>query len=147
MPDNQAEKKGLCLRCKITTLDALESFEGISFYRCPACHRNFARKAGGALHFRWLHPISLVLYPVIFELHPMRLCERYAAISVEPESTEYLKLTIQEISLELDDPTQQIRDILDCRASEDDLRKYLRCVAEHLKDRLKLAPEWKDHTP
>jgi hypothetical protein len=32
--------------------------------------------------------------------------------------------------LELDDPTQQVREILGCCASEEGLRKYLRCRAE-----------------
>lgn len=48
------------------------------------------------------------------------------------QSRERIKLIVQEIKLELDDPTQQVRDIVECRASEDDLRKYLRCVAERL---------------
>ena len=79
-----------------------------------------------------MHPISLVLYPVIFELYPSQHCERIAAMFAKEESTERIKLMVQEIRLELDDPTQQVRDILDCRASEEELRNYLRCVAEHL---------------
>ena len=82
--------------------------------------------------FRWLHPISLVLYPVIFEVDPGQHCERIADMFAKHESIERIKLIVQEIKLELDDPTQQIRDILKCHASEEDLRKYLLCVADRL---------------
>jgi hypothetical protein len=121
-----------CLRCKTTELSVSASPGEISFFECPKCHRNFAQKPGGALCFRWLHPISLVLYPVIFEAHPGRHCERIANMFAEQESSERIKLIALEIKLELDDPTQHIRDILECRASEEDLRRYLRCVADRL---------------
>lgn len=128
----QSESQPHCLRCKTTELIVSASPSGISFFECPNCHRNFARKSGGALCFRWLHPISLVLYPVIFEANPARDCERVAEMFAKQESSERIKLIVQEIKLELDDPTQQVRDILECHASEDDLRKYLRCVADRL---------------
>jgi hypothetical protein len=121
-----------CLRCKTTALVAVTSPANVLFYDCPSCHRAFARKANGALCFRWRHPISLVLYPVIFEANPAERCERVADMFAKQESTERIKVIVQEIKLELDDPTQQVRDILDCHASEEDLRKYLRCIANRL---------------
>jgi len=84
------------------------------------------------LFFRWPHPIGLFLYPVIFEVNPPQHCERVAGMFAKQESTERIKLIVREIRLELDDPTQQVRDILECHASEEDLRKYLRCVADRL---------------
>jgi transposase-like protein len=129
---NESERRTHCLRCKITELTALPSPSGISFFECPNCHRSFARKPGGKLCFRWLHPISLVLYPVIFERKPLQDCERVVEMFAKQESGERIKLIVQEIKLELDDPTQQVSDILECVASEDDLRKYLRCVADRL---------------
>lgn len=131
----QRESQPHCLRCKTTELLPLPSPDGISFFECPKCHRDFARKAGGALTFRWLHPISLVMYPVIFEGDPGQDCERVAEMFATQKSSEQIKLMIQEIRLELHDPTQQVRDILECRASEEDLRKYLRCVADRLEKR------------
>jgi len=128
----QPESRPHCLRCKTSELVALASPEGISFFECPKCHRNFAREAGGALFFRWPHPISLVLYPVMFAVDPSQHCERIAVMFAHQESAERIKLMVQEIKLELDDPTQQIGDILECRASEEDLRKYLRCLADRL---------------
>src|SRR6516225_7816019 len=103
-----------CLRCKTTELFALDSPNDISFYECPSCHRNFAQKPRGALHFRWMHPISLILYPLIFEKHPMRYFEQVAAQASTqdspptPDSIERTRRIIQEIRLELDDPTQQV---------------------------------------
>jgi transposase-like protein len=132
MVKDESETRPHCLRCKTTELTGLASPSGISFFECPKCHRNFARKSDGALCFRWLHPISLVLYPVIFEANPGQHCERVANLFAKQESSERIKLIVQEIRLELDDPTQQVRDILECHASEDDLRKYLRCVADRL---------------
>lgn len=124
----------LCLRCKTTALIPLASPDEISFYECPQCRRQFARKPGHALHFRWMQPISVALYPVIFEQNPEQGCEQVADTLAEQKSTEWIRLLIQEIRLELADPTQQVRDILDCRATEEDLRAYLRCLAEQLSE-------------
>jgi hypothetical protein len=132
MDNVESESQPHCLRCKTVELVVSTSTSRISFFECPRCHRNFARKSGGALCFRWLHPISLVLYPVIFEADPGQHCERVADLFAGQESSERIKLIVQEIKLELDDPTQQVREILECRASEEDLRKYLRCVADRL---------------
>jgi hypothetical protein len=79
-----------------------------------------------------MHPISLLLYPVIFDEHPEKRCHEVAASFAKQESAERVKLFVQEIKLELDDPTQQVRDILESRASETELRDYLRCLVEQL---------------
>ena len=143
----QPDGRPRCLRCKTIDLTLLDSStETISFFECPQCFRNYAQKRGGRLCFRWLHPISLALYPVIFEKHPLHFIEQLTAcLSSEPPpnrieqgsaEAEHIKLTVQEIRLELDDPTQQVRDILDCEASEEDLREYLRHYAAVLEARL-----------
>jgi hypothetical protein len=125
-----------CLRCKTTALVPVASPDSISFYECPKCQRQFARKVDGALFFRWLHPISLLLYPVIFEEHPEQRCEEVAALFAKQESAERIDLIVQEIRLELDESTQQVRDILESRASEEELRNYLRCITERLGEHL-----------
>jgi hypothetical protein len=43
-----------------------------------------------------------------------------------------LESLAREIRLELDEPTQPVRDILGCRASEGELREFLRAVAGHV---------------
>lgn len=125
-----------CLRCRTVRLRALPASPGIDFFECPACGRQFARKPGQALTLRWRHPISLVLYPVIFSASPAAEAERVAAQFAEQWTREQLDLAIREIRLELEEPTQRVRDILGCRASEAELRGYLRLVATHLEKSL-----------
>jgi len=74
----------------------------------------------------------MVLYPVMFEANPGKHCKRVAEMFAKHESGEQIRLIVQEIQLELDNPTQPVRDILESQASEEDLRKYLRCVADRL---------------
>jgi hypothetical protein len=74
----------------------------------------------------------LLLYPVIFEEHPEQRCQEVAALFRKQESADRIKRIVQEIKLELGDPTQQVRDVLESRASEEDLRNYLRCIVERL---------------
>jgi hypothetical protein len=136
MADGQWEGQRNCLRCKTAELIALASPPGISFFECPECHRNFAQKAGSGLCFRWPQPIGLLLYPVIFEADPLPHCERVAGMFAKQESAERVERIVREIRLELDDPTQQVRDILECLASEEDLREYLRCVTGRLEKRV-----------
>jgi hypothetical protein len=97
-------------------------------------------KNGRKLCFRWLHPISLALYEVIFRRDPVRYFEESLARRVEARPTKEwaasAKRMIGEIRLELEDPTQPVRDIIGCRASEEDLREYLRLVADDLERRL-----------
>ncbi len=122
-----------CLRCGTVRLRALPaSSPEIDFFECPACGRQFARKPGQGLTLRWRHPISLVLYPVIFSASPAAEAERVAMQFAEQWTREQIDLAVQEIRLELDEPTQRVRDILGCHASEAELREYLRLVAERL---------------
>jgi hypothetical protein len=122
-----------CLRCKTQVLAPLESPESIAFFECPGCHRQYARKADGALVFRWRHPITLLLYPVIFDERPMERCASVAATFERDQSKEMIQAAIDEVRLELDEPRQPLRETLDCRATEEELRAFLHCVAERLK--------------
>lgn len=129
-----AEEAGpACPRCRTVRLRLLpESSPEIGFFDCPACGQHFARKPGRGLTYRWLHPISLALYPVIFSALPAAEADRVAAQFVEQWTPEQVDLAIREIRLELAEPTQRVRDILGCRASEAELREYLRLFAEYL---------------
>ncbi len=64
--------------------------------------------------FRWLHPISLVLYGILFD---GKLKERarslLEAAQQPPNQPEETRRMIDEIELELTQPTQKVRDILD----------------------------------
>ncbi len=122
-----------CLRCRTVVLEQAgrSPAEG-RFFECPACRRPYALHAGGRLTFRWLHPIALMLYPVMFEAEPATRAASVAARAGKEQTPEQLQETAREIRLELAEPTQQVRDILDCRASEEQLRGYLRALADHL---------------
>lgn len=121
-----------CLRCRTAELTLISSTKGVAFFGCSKCHREFTRGANGKLCFRWGHPITLLLYYVIFEDRPLEQCERVASEFVKGQSWEVIEHAIQEIRLELNDPTQQVRDTLQCCASEENLRAYLKCVADRM---------------
>jgi len=120
-----------CLRCKTVLLsEAGPPNPRIAFFECPSCQRRYALRPGKALTFRWLHPISLALYPVQFDESPSGRAAEVAALLIRDRPVAELRLSLREIRLELEEPTQQVRDILDCRASEGELREFLRLVAE-----------------
>jgi hypothetical protein len=116
-----------CLRCKTVTLAEVERLEGqITFFECPVCRRHYAQAPGKPLTFRWLNPISIVLYNVIFDHTPTKCAADIAAKFIQQRTPHQLGLIVKEIRLELEDPTQQVRDILDCEAPERELREFLR---------------------
>ena len=55
-----------CLRCEgAPALTADASPPDIAFFTCPRCGRRYAQSRGGRLTFRWGHPISFALYPMM----------------------------------------------------------------------------------
>lgn len=117
-----------CPRCGCALTPA-ESPASISFYECPRCGRRYARSEGESLHERWVGPLSLVLYGVIFEQRPQDAAVHIAqALADDPRRD----VIVAEIRLELREPSQSVREILDLRASEADLREFLALVADEL---------------
>ncbi|MDT5357053.1 MAG: hypothetical protein QOJ56_5585 [Mycobacterium sp.] len=130
-----------CLRCDKVKLVLLpESDRNIYFYHCPQCRRQFARRPGQALTERWLGPLSLVLYGVIFSRQPQDEADRTVAMLRDQKNAEMLAAMEKEIRLELTSPTQNVRDILDLKASERDLREFLELVADKLREELQEFP-------
>lgn len=126
-----------CLYCESVSLITLpESNEQITFFRCPQCHRQFAQRPGKALTERWRGALSLVLYGVIFSEKPQADADRIAAMLCDQKDRETLARIESEIRLELASPKQNVRDILDLRASEQDLREFLVLVADKLHESL-----------
>jgi hypothetical protein len=113
-------------------LTPLPSPASSKFFRCPNCERDFAQASGGALVFRWGHPISLLLYPVIFDERPGEPCAEVAAMFAEQRGPEAVRIAVEEIRLELSDPAQPIGEMVGCRAPEVELRDFLRRVAKRL---------------
>ncbi len=128
-----------CLRCKRVKLVVLpESSSEIMFFACPQCHRQFAKRPERSLCDRWLSPISLLLYSVIYARKPSEEAGRAAEKLANQVSPRKLRTMIAEAKLELEQPTQQIRDILPFvyEPTEEDLREYLRLVVSKLEERV-----------
>ena len=107
-----------CLRClDIELIHLPGSTSTITFFECPACHRQYAQKPEGALVYRWLHPVSLSLYYVLYDADPLSKAKSVADGFVRSYSRDELTIMIDEIELELRYPTQKVRDILDSFAS------------------------------
>lgn len=118
--------------------------EGDNFYSCPKCYRSYRMQDDGSLVERWLGPISLVLYAVIFTRSPQARASEIAEglyQSALPDGNRMfrsftwaeLHYLIDEIEGELSHPTQMVKEILECAGSESDLREYLGLVAKELK--------------
>ena len=61
-----------CLRRSGVELTRLpESSEEIAFFERPSCHRHYAQSPGHSLTYRWLHPVSLALYCILFNREPL----------------------------------------------------------------------------
>jgi hypothetical protein len=130
-----------CPRCKTAPLLLLpQSDEAIRFFRCPQCQRQFAQSPGQELTERWGGALSLALYGVIFSTKPQAEAGRIAALLCTQQKREALAWMEREIRLELASPTQQVRDILDLRASEQDLREFLALVADKIHEELQKQP-------
>jgi len=123
-----------CLRCRNVGLRRLpESSPGMDFFDCPVCARHYARAAGKALTFRWLHPISLALHPVLFFPEPRGAEAKSARALREDKAPEQIAAMADEIELELKEPTQRVRDIIGNAASEEDCRAFLTGVVRELR--------------
>jgi len=121
----------LCLRCKTVPLHDLPSPEGIRFLGCPQCLRHYAKKPDRPMTFRWLHPITVALYGVIFDRNPVPRAGQVAE-SLASEPAEWRAALLREIVLELADPTQDLADTLDLAAPDAVLRDFLRELATRL---------------
>ena len=131
-----------CLRCQAEPLQRLDvSDAGIEFFECSACRRQYALRPGKGLTYRWGHPISLALYGVIFDESPAdaeQICKVSAHLQGGRSDVEIAAL-VKEIRFELSEPTQQVRDILDCRATEQKLRLFLQLLCDRLEKGAKPA--------
>lgn len=122
-----------CLRCSdVRLLKLAESDREIAFYECPTCFRQYAQLSGQSLTYRWLHPISLALYGVIFDPEPLGRAQHVAEMLLK-KSPEDIAAIVAEIELELQRPTQTVRDILKNVASEEMCRRFLAEVLKSMR--------------
>jgi hypothetical protein len=109
----------------------------IVFYSCPSCTRAFAlHQKIMRLAEAWPGPISLALYSVLFSEAPSAEATRKADIFAQQNERALCEKVGKEIELELASPVQLVRDILDSRQSEEELRDYLKLFAQRLREKL-----------
>ena len=109
-----------CYRCH-EVLEPDGSSKGLSFWKCQPCNWGFTRHEDGELTERWMGPLSLVLYGVMFDEEPVKSVDRVEAHLI----TDQL---LDEISAELANPRQKVSRILTSRATEDATREFLRAL-------------------
>ncbi|MGA2589413.1 MAG: hypothetical protein ABSH32_05835 [Bryobacteraceae bacterium] len=74
-----------------------------------------------------MHPISLLLYGILFDVNLVgRARALLQAAEQLPNQPNATRRMIDEIELELTQPTQQVRDILDNPQTEEQCRQFLR---------------------
>lgn len=123
-----------CVRCTGTSLTANDpaGSSDLTFWSCPSCHRAFALQ-GDVLTERWLGPLSVALYCVIFVLHPQSAAAATVR-SLDHLGPRRLELMADEIELELAHPSQPVSQILPgMQATEADLREFLGLVAARIR--------------
>lgn len=126
-----------CPRCPgVSLIRSPDSSREIDFFECPSCRRHYARKQHGALTYRWLHPVTLALYGVIFHEDPVPHAKRIADSFAKDRRPEDLLAMVDEIELELEQPTVPVREALDNYATERKCREYLAAFVSHARSRL-----------
>ena len=124
-----------CLRCENVRLRVIDCYPGLRNYECPVCFRRYTQRDGGGIFAQWRMPITLPLYSFDFRRHLGDPAKEIAEQFRRSEDPAYLKMMCQEITLELDHPTQQVKNIHRSRHSESELRDFLRrFVAEAEKE-------------
>lgn len=124
-----------CLRCDGAALGRLpESTAEMAFFECLRCRRHYALKRGKSLTFRWLHPISLALHPVLFFPDPAGGESKSAQVLMKGRTRWEIAAIAAEIELELTSPTQTVRDILGNAAPEEKCRDFLAGVVRELRE-------------
>ena len=85
---------------------------------------------------RWGSPISLALYGVIFDRDAIPRAGQIAEMLARDKDAAYLEAFARAIQAELDEPTQQVSEILDMAVpkSEDHLRTFLQRVGNRLRE-------------
>lgn len=127
-----------CLRCRDQALTRLDAHSSASstFFECPLCGRHYTLMAGRALTFRWRHPISVALYEFSFRSGSAEGFVASTAAAMEKNRTpKQIDAVIQEFELELNEPTQQIRDIISSPRTEEECRAFIAEVAALMRAR------------
>lgn len=100
-----------CYRCQSPLLETTPGgVTDIQFFSCESCYSQYAQKPGEDLHDRWLMPLTLPLYFVIYDKEPSEKVD-YVAQELLRKKPEYLATLIEHIQDELDTPKQKLSQI------------------------------------
>ena len=78
-----------CYRCDSPLINVTPGdVDNIMFFECPSCKCQYAKSPDSELHDRWLMPITLPLYSVIFENNPVSQAITQAKAFVEREDLD-----------------------------------------------------------
>jgi len=80
-----------------------------------------------------LHPVSLALYCILFNREPLSAAPFVAKELMSGRSRDATLKMIEEIELELQRPTQNVREILDNPQSEEECREFLQTVVTYIR--------------
>jgi len=80
-----------------------------------------------------LHPVSLALYCILFNREPLSAAPFVAEELMRGRSRDASLKMIEEIELELQLPTQNVREILDNPQSEEECREFLQAVVTYIR--------------
>ena len=120
----------ICIRCG-NFLDKQSS----EFYRCVNCKRDYTKTRNNIIVDKWLSPISLVLYGIIFETSKIPdQTINFQIAQLEKFSKEEISIIINDIQEELDNPKQNVVEILDLNCGEENVRDYLQRLLVKIKE-------------
>ena len=128
--------KRVCFRCSSNLEDVTpEDSNGIKFYSCKSCSSQYSENIEGRLFDRWLMPITIPLYCLIFEDdHKSKVEDILNSIMKEKKSN--INILVKHISDELENPKQRISDIHNFEhLSEENLREFLKLLLNGIKHR------------
>jgi hypothetical protein len=94
------------------------------------------------LSYRWLHPISLLLYNFSFRSEPPsgHVAWAFRNASAGRTATD-LQTLVDEVTLELAEPTQSVREINQSPQTEADCRAFLSAVVARLRGRINVLAQ------
>lgn len=131
------KKNAHCYRCgeKLTDVTPPD-VTGIAFYRCPACGSSYAQAPGKALHDRWLMPLTLATYDLIFSSNPDEKMDDIYQQMIE-KGEDFVQLLLSHIEEELKDPKQNLADMHPFEFLDDaQLRAFLGALARRLSEHI-----------
>ncbi len=123
----------ICLRCASELSCSRDSRDGvIDFFDCPECHSRYAQAPGQCLHDRWLMPLTLPLYMVMFDQKPVEKAEFVAQAMME-RGPGFAEVVLEHVNEELARPKQKVREIHDLVCKDEALlRKFLKQFSQEL---------------